>query len=337
MISHQDVVHFDQMDETYSLRKHWSLIKLLVKQRTQLLNQLNNLVYQANPELLIYCRRSWPDWLLELLKLFPTAQDLAEATIAQLDKIPYVESKKVQEILRQARQSVASANDPVSREMIKAIVEEVIHKGNLIESCKKYLIESCTFEDVTLIASIPGIGKYSAVGLAIEIGTWLRFSSSKKMASFFGLHPIFKQSGDKTWVTRMSKRGSAEVRALLFMCTMVAIRHNPVIRELYAHNLSKGKCKMSAIGICMHKLLRIIYGVLKSGIPSDASIDQSNRAKKPIQRKETQQGARRLQRIDDKAPVSVRQNKKRKEQSQSQGELVTECEIKAPALSHCAT
>jgi len=152
MISHQDVVHFDQMDETYSLRKHWSLIKLLVKQRTQLLNQLNNLVYQANPELLIYCRRSWPDWLLELLKLFPTAQDLAEATIAQLDKIPYVESKKVQEILRQARQSVASANDPVSREMIKAIVEEVIHKGNLIESCKKFSLDytSLPYDDKRL-------------------------------------------------------------------------------------------------------------------------------------------------------------------------------------------
>jgi hypothetical protein len=195
------------------------------------------------------------------------------------------------------------------------------------------LIENCSLQDVELLTSIQGIGKFSAVGLIIEIGMWLRFSSAAKMASFFGLHPILKQSGDETWVARMSKQGSSELRAILFMCAMVAIRQNPIIKDLYAHSLAKGKSKMSALGICMHKLLRIIYGMLKSGKAFDPAIDQANRIKKQNQRKPDKQKIRRLQPIDENAPVSARQNKKRKEQSQSQGELVTECEIKAPALS----
>ncbi len=336
-LSHGEIIQFDQPDQAYWLRKQWTLIKLLSKQKTQLLNQLNNLVYQSNPELMVYCRHSWPAWLLQLLENYPTAKHLAQANIDQLLKIPYLNTVKAHKILNQAQQSVASATNPVSGEMIKTIIAEINHKNELITRCKQSLIENCSLQDVELLTSIPGIGKFSAVGLIIEIGTWLRFASAAKMASFFGLHPILKQSGDKNRVARMSKQGSSEVRALLFMCALVAITRNPVIKDLFVHSLAKGKSKMSALGICMHKLLRIIYGVLKSGRAFDPAIDQANRDRKPYLQKPGKQQIRQLQPVDVNAPVSARQNKKRKEQSQSQGELVTKCEIKAPALSHCAT
>lgn len=333
-LGHQEIIHFDQLDETYSLRKLWTLIKLLIKQKTQLFNQLDNLVYQSNTELMVYCRNHWPAWLLHVLAVYPTAKDLAKADTEQLVKIPHLSLDRANKIVHQARQSIASATDPISGQMIQTVIAEIFLKEERITFCKQSLIKNCSLPDVELLTSIPGIGKFSAVGLIIEIGTWLRFSSAAKMASFFGLHPILKQSGDKTWVARMSKQGSSELRAILFMCSMVAIRQNPIIKDLYAHSLAKGKSKMSALGICMHKLLRIIYGVLKSGRAFDPAIDQANRIKKPGQRKPDKQKIRRLQPIDKNAPVSARQNKKRKEQSQSQGELVTECEIKAPALSH---
>ncbi len=335
MISHAEVVHFDQPDEMYSLRKQWTLIRMLTSQKTQLLNQLNNLVYQANPELLMYCRRQWPEWLFDLLHRFPTAADLGAASIEQLADISYLSTDKVQKIVQRATQSVASATDVVTRHMIRTIIDELKHKQQLVESCKNEIIASCNLLDVELVSSIPGIGKFSAVGLVIEIGTWLRFRSVKQLAGFFGLNPKLKQSGDKTWVVRMSKQGSGEVRAILFMATLSAIRYNPVIRELYARNLAKGKCKMSAIGICMHKLLRIVYGVLKSGKSFDAKVDQANRSKTPNTRKIGQPSTRRLQSLDENAPVSARQNKKRKEQSWSQDERVIKCEITAQAPSHC--
>lgn len=337
MISHRETVQFDQVDEMYSLRKQWTLIRLLSKQKTQLLNHLNNLVYQANPELMVYCRTHWPDWLLNLLKRFPTAKELSAASIDQLVEISYLTKDKAEKIILRAQQSVASATDVVSRNMIKTLIEELIHKQQLIESCKKQMIATSSLPDVELVSSIPGIGKFSAVGLVIEIGAWLRFRSVKQLAAFCGLHPILKESGDKTWRARMSKQGSAEVRAILFMATLVAIRHNPVIRELYSRSLSNGKCKMSAIGICMHKLIRIVYGVLKSGKPFDANFDQTNRSKKLVEKKAAQPVTRRFQPMDKNAPVSARQNKKRKEQSRSQDDPVIKCEITAPALSGCAS
>jgi len=51
------------------------------------------------------------------------------------------------------------------------------------------LEEACNLAEVELLKSFKGIGTYSAVGLMIEILSVERFSSVKKLASFFGIHP----------------------------------------------------------------------------------------------------------------------------------------------------
>ena len=81
----------------------------------------------------------------------------------------------------------------------------------------------------------------------------------KKIASFFGLHPVFKISGDGASGFRMSKQGRKEPRRILFMVALTAIRSNPLIREIYQDRVQQGMEKMAAIGLCMHKILRIIY------------------------------------------------------------------------------
>ena len=111
----------------------------------------------------------------------------------------------------------------------------------------------------------------------------------------------------------MRKQGLSEATALLCMFVMLAIRHNPAIRDLCTQSLGKSKSKMSAMVICMHKLLRIIYGVLKSGKAFDPAIDQAYKTRRPDQRKPIKQEIRHFQPLDDNAPISARKNKKRKE------------------------
>lgn len=47
------------------------------------------------------------------------------------------------------------------------------------------------------------------------------------------------------------------------MGTLVAIRHNPVIRAFYARLLAAGKPKKVALTACMHKLLTILNAILQ--------------------------------------------------------------------------
>ena len=116
----------------------------------------------------------------------------------------------------------------------------------------------------------------------------------------------------------MSKKGRAEPRAILFMVTLSAIGHNPLIKELYQKRLEQGMHRMAAIGVCMHKILRIVYGMLKHKTFFDPNIDKANQAKSQNNRQWTQKDTkRRLQKFDDNAPISRRQQQKRRELKQA--------------------
>ena len=94
-------------------------------------------------------------------------------------------------------------------------------------------------------------------------------------------------------------------------------------------------CAKAAIGVCIHKYVRIVYGVLSTGKPFDPAIDEKNREKEVSPKKATGVGKnRRFQGYDENAPISRRQKKKRMEQTVSQDSQTVECGIcgRAPML-----
>jgi hypothetical protein len=50
---------------------------------------------------------------------------------------------------------------------------------------------------------------------------------------------------------------------------IVAIKHNPYIKEMSERLRGRGKCPMQIIGAAMRKLVHLAYGVLKTGRPFD--------------------------------------------------------------------
>ena len=334
LIDHHTTVSYDEHDYFSALRSQWTYMQMLTKQKTQLSNQLQIMIYKAHPELVQYCSDGLRQWILKLLLHYPTARELACATVEDVARIPYISKNTAISLIAHAQKSVASATDPVHASVIKSMASEILHKRQLIRTQESLLAERCALPEVRLLRTFKGISHTSAVGLIIEIGAIERFASAKKLASFFGLHPTFKESGDGTSGIRMSKAGRKQPRAILYMVVLAAISCNPIIRELFAYHCAHGKSKMSAMGICMHKTLRIIYGMLKTNTPFNPEIDRKNREKQKKQTKSTGPNKiRRYQEQDDTAPISRRQNKKRKEQAMSQDELVIVHEINIPALS----
>ena len=84
------------------------------------------------------------------------------------------------------------------------------------------------------------------------------------MASYFGLHPSYRVGGDGVHRVRISKRGRKPVRQVLFIVALAAIAHNPHNKQIYNRLLKRGMPKMAAIGVLMHKIMTIIYGMLKN-------------------------------------------------------------------------
>jgi transposase len=84
-----------------------------------------------------------------------------------------------------------------------------------------------------------------------------------------GVAPFADDSGgaDGRRGKRVIAGGRANVRKVLFMATLVATRHNVVIRTFYTHLLAKGKAKKVALVACMRKLLTILNVMVRTAQP----------------------------------------------------------------------
>jgi len=331
MIEHPENVSYDTDEFWKSLRRHWNFVEMQKMQRVQTINQLETLLYSANPTLMRFKNDTFPNWLLELIIQCPTATLLAQAQPNELAKIPYLSLDRATKIVAEANQSIASVVDKNAATLIKQIVLQIKMFNQNIDSQMKLIEAEFQCPEIELLTSFKGVGNVSAIGLLLEIGTIKRFATVKAFCSYFGVHPKFKQSGDKIIGVRMSKQGSPNVRKILFNVAKSAIVYNPHIKELYENKVAGGMQKMAAIGLCMHKILRIIYGILKNATQYDATIDSNNKERSKSKGEEKKQAQtayveknRRYQAFDKKAPISKRQTKKRKEHALSQCEITTQ-------------
>ena len=118
-----------------------------------------------------------------------------------------------------------------------------------------------------LLQSIPSIGPISG-DLLLCLLLAHRFRSARQAAAFCGLIPQAHQSGTSVRKPgRLTKQGDARLRAKLYMASVVAIRHNPELSQIYHALLAAGKTKLSALGALMRRLVHIAYGVLKHQAP----------------------------------------------------------------------
>ena len=116
-----------------------------------------------------------------------------------------------------------------------------------------------------LLQSTPGVGPVLSRTLLAdlpELGTLSR----QKIAALGGVAPLNRDSG-----TLRGKRtvwgGRALVRSVLYMGTLVAVRHNPVLKTFYQRLCTAGKAPKVALTACMRKLLTILNAMLKHHTP----------------------------------------------------------------------
>ena len=111
------------------------------------------------------------------------------------------------------------------------------------------------------LESVPGIGETTASLLVTELPELGRLNR-RQIAALVGVAPINRDSGTYRG-KRMTGGGRRHLRARLFMPTLVAVRHNPVIHTFYQRLLRQGKTKMVALIAAMRKLLTILNTMLK--------------------------------------------------------------------------
>ena len=131
------------------------------------------------------------------------------------------------------------------------------------------------FHDLSkLLTSAEGIGPVTSntlVAAVPELGKLDR----RAITSLIGLAPLACDSG-KRHGGRHVWGGRADVRAVLYMAALTAVRHNPPIRALYQRLIGKGKPKKVALTACMRKLLIILNAMVRDGTAWNPALHVKN-------------------------------------------------------------
>ena len=179
----------------------------------------------------------------------------------------------------------------VATETVKTSIEEHLtyldkQIGPAREQIKAHIGRHPTLKHQRdLLVCIPGISDTTAAAVLAELGDVLQFCGARQVhrcvdvvAALAGVVPRLRESGQMKGHVCLSKVGSSRLGKALYMPAMVAVRFNPAIAALSERLLSRGKSKMAILGAAMRKLLHIVYGVLKSGQPFDASVTSARPA-----------------------------------------------------------
>jgi transposase len=309
-----------QEDQVRSGRHCLHFVNGLIKQQTARNNQLEKLLYQNFPELLTYCKQGIPNWMIRLLIKYPGVTSVKKAHVAGIDAVKGISTNKARTIKELARISVALSSDPTKELMIKILAEDIQHHQQRIDQLKTLLQESYLNPLLGILTSLRGIGDWTATALLMLLDPIDRFESTDQIASFFGVNPKFRQSGDGKWGMHMSKQGNSAMRSLLYIAANNVVLHEPYFKKIYHRYISRGMKPRVVRGIIMHKLLRVLYGMLKNRTPFNQKIDeghqqnQQNQPQKPVTN-----ASRRYQELGTSAPISRSNYKKRR--------AVLECQI----------
>ena len=230
---------------------------------------------------------------LAILESYPTPKDIVNADKNQLVSIIQKASKKNLKwatekydilYLKAKEFEPLSLSTPANLIMLDLNISMVRKLGEALDkvlsSIHAFILEDASKDlpalsfCIELLRSIPGIDTLTAATILSEIGDFSAFSKPGKLVAYFGIDPSVHQSGQFVGTrNKISKRGPRLLRRVLFTTVLANIRRkcNGEIDNPILYNFYKAKCiskpKMVAIVAVMHKLVSIIYAVLRDKKP----------------------------------------------------------------------
>lgn len=162
--------------------------------------------------------------------------------------------RQAMDALTIARQQQEMVND---RELRRLLQANITRQQTLVERLGKQIAELVGQQpQLKILKSMKGVGPALQAVLASYLPELGRISG-KRIASLVGVAPMSHDSGTMRG-KRSIKGGRAEIRQVLYMAAMSAMRHEPRLRDFYQSLRARGKEGKVAIVAVMRKMLVIL-------------------------------------------------------------------------------
>lgn len=195
----------------------------------------------------------------------------------QLQELSALVSRRRQlvDMLTMEKNRLASAPKGIRKDIIAHIawlekrLKDVNGKlSQMVENCPAWR------EKDEIMRSVPGVGPVFSSSLLANVPE-LGQLNRRQIASLIGVAPLNRDSGQHSG-PRIVWGGRANVRSVLYMATVAAMRSNPVIKTFYQRLIGAGKKFKVAITACMRKLLTILNAMVKSGTMWQPNVERAS-------------------------------------------------------------
>ena len=198
--------------------------------------------------------------------LKPVVRQLKSAETQELEALVTRRAQLV-EMLTAERLRLQQARQQQRQPIIKDLKTHINWLKKRLDQCEEDLSQRLRSsplwqESDQRLQSVPGVGPVTSLLLIAELPE-LGQLSNKQIVALCGLAPHARDSG-KWHGKRTTRGGRARVRATLYMATLVATKHNLVIKAFYRRLLQAGKQKKVALTACMRKLLIILNAMFRN-------------------------------------------------------------------------
>ena len=195
----------------------------LVQARTRIMNQLQAVALNEG----LRCKkRLWREAgreQLEAFRLAPWSSQRRRDLLELLDRL-----------------------DPTIAQLTRAIEQEV-------EKCPA----------AQRLRTHPGVGSLTALAFVLIIGRADRFQCGKQIASYLGLVPLEKSSGNQRRLGHITKQGNALLRFLLVEAAQVTVRSLPEWRSKYFHLAMRRGRKIAKVAMARRLAVQMYWMMRK--------------------------------------------------------------------------
>ena len=181
-------------------------------------------------------------------ELVTRRRQLVEMTTAERQRMEHVFDKRLRGSIKNHLDSLADHRDHVEKQI-----------ADLIERDDDWR------ERLTVLKSVPGVGAATAATLIAELPE-LGALNRQQIAALVGVAPMNRDSGTMRGQRHIAG-GRKSVRDMLYMATLTARSHNPLIKAMAARLSRAGKPFKVMMTACMRKLLTMLNVMIRSKQP----------------------------------------------------------------------
>lgn len=267
----------------------------LVDQRTATGNRLTDLLKIYYPQILFWFEKVDSALVGDLLRRWPTLEQLQRAKPATLAKFFREHNcrneTKTQERIEQIRRAIPATDDQAVIEsahtMVVVYVQQIALLGDAIGELNKAIEQLARKQpDWEIFDSLPGAGDVMAPRLMAAMGSRRqRFGSASELQCFSGIAPVKEASGNTQWV-HMRWACPKFLRQTFHEWAACSLPFCRWAKIYYDEQRAKKKSHHTAVRALAFKWMRILYRCWKDSRPYREDIYLANRAKRaiPLQR-----------------------------------------------------